>query len=145
MISIKKFRDDSQKIKEAIFNRGSKVDISKVVSLDENVRGLKHKTNMIRSQINELSEKIGNAKKNKLDANNEINKSRELGKKLKIKDVELKRAQKLLLDILYNIPNIAHYSVPIGKDESDNQIVRYWGKNQSFNLKLKTIQFLAKI
>ena len=63
MISIKKFRDDSQKIKEAIFNRGSKVDISKVVSLDENVRGLKHKTNMIRSQINELSEKIGNAKK----------------------------------------------------------------------------------
>ncbi len=144
MISIKKFRDDSQKIKKAIFNRGSKVDISKVVSLDENVRGLKHKTNMIRSQINELSEKIGNAKKNKLDANNEINKSRKLGKKLKIIDLELKRAQNLLLDILYNIPNIAHYSVPIGKDESDNQIVRYWGKKPEFQFEVKDHTVLGK-
>ena len=35
--------------------------------------------------------------------------------------------------MLLNIPNVPHESVPVGKDESDNQIVRYWGEPRKFD------------
>jgi seryl-tRNA synthetase len=39
-------------------------------------------------------------------------------------------------DLLY-IPNIIHNSVPIGKDESSNEIIREWGEKPEFNFKIK--------
>jgi seryl-tRNA synthetase len=35
-------------------------------------------------------------------------------------------------DILLNLPNIVHQSVPYGKDESENVVVRYWGTPKEF-------------
>src|SRR5207247_9677015 len=37
--------------------------------------------------------------------------------------------------ILLNLPNLVHESVPVGKDESDNVEVRKWGAIPSFQFK----------
>ena len=137
MISIKKLRNNPKEIKNIITCKGSDIDITKIISLDEDVRGLLHQANEIRSDVNKLSEKIGHAKKNNIDANDDIKKSRELGNKLKTIEKELGLSKKILSNNLYNIPNLSHSSVPIGKDENDNRIVRYGGKKPRFSFKVK--------
>ncbi len=144
MISIKKLRNNPQEIKDIISSKGSNIDISKIISLDEGVRGLLHQANTIRSEVNILSEKIGHAKKNNIDANNEIKKSRELGKKLKTIDKELNLTKELLLKNLYNIPNLAHSSVPIGEDANGNQVIRYGGEKPQFPFKVKDHTIIGK-
>ena len=144
MISLKKLRNNAKEIENIIFSKGSRIDISKIVSLDENVRRFLHQANGIRSEINKLSEKIGHAKKNNIDANNEIKKSRELGEKLKKIDKELNLSKNILLKNLYNIPNLAHSSVPIGKDEKDNQVIRYVGEKPQFSFKVRDHTILGE-
>lgn len=144
MISLKKLRNNAKEIENIIFSKGSRIDISKIVSLDENVRRFLHQANGIRSDINKLSEKIGHAKKNNIDANNEIKKSRELGEKLKKIDKELNLSKNILLKNLYNIPNLAHSSVPIGKDEKDNQVIRYVGEKPQFSFKVRDHTILGE-
>ena len=144
MISLKKLRNNAKEIENIIFSKGSRIDISKIVSLDENVRRFLHQANGIRSEINKLSEKIGHAKKNNIDANNEIKKSRELGEKLKKIDKELNLSKNILLKNLYNIPNLPHSSVPIGKDEKDNQVIRYVGEKPQFSFKVRDHTILGE-
>jgi len=144
MISLKKLRNNAKEIENIIFSKGSRIDISKIVSLDEKVRRFLHQANGIRSDINKLSEKIGHAKKNNIDANNEIKKSRELGEKLKKIDKELNLSKNILLKNLYNIPNLAHSSVPIGKDEKDNQVIRYVGEKPQFSFKVRDHTILGE-
>ena len=45
-----------------------------------------------------------------------------------MKDLEEERQQ-----LLYFVPNIPDPSAPIGKDESDNVPIKYWGKKPTFD------------
>jgi seryl-tRNA synthetase len=47
--------------------------------------------------------------------------------------VELKKVQDELEEILHNIPNTPHDSVPEGQSEEDNEIMRHWGDPRQFN------------
>ena len=42
-------------------------------------------------------------------------------------------ADKELRDILATVPNLPHDSVPVGKDESANQVEKYWGTKPEFS------------
>ena len=53
-------------------------------------------------------------------------------------------AQKELNTKLDEIPNLPHYSVPKGKDEKDNVIIREWGSKKVFNFTEKTHLELSK-
>ncbi|EKD70815.1 MAG: hypothetical protein ACD_46C00386G0003, partial [uncultured bacterium] len=47
------------------------------------------------------------------------------------------KAQVELDDFLAIIPNITHESVPVGKSEQDNQLIRAWGEPTKFSFKPK--------
>ena len=53
-----------------------------------------------------------------------------------IKKQSLKQNQ--INKILYNIPNIAHKDVPIGKDNKSNKLIRKYGKIKDFNFKINS-------
>jgi seryl-tRNA synthetase len=46
---------------------------------------------------------------------------------------ELIEVEETFQDILLNIPNLMDDSVPVGKDESDNRVIREWGEKPDFN------------
>ena len=144
MISIKKLRSNPSEIKELILRKGSNIDISKVINIDKNIRSLLDKGNKIRMEVNRLSEQIGKAKKNNLDSKKEIKKSKALGKNLKKIDNELNTAKDSLNNMLFNIPNLPHLSVPIGKNENQNKVIRYEGKKPQFSFKIKDHTILGK-
>jgi seryl-tRNA synthetase len=62
-------------------------------------------------------------------------------KALELELVELKSQLSLKLE---EMPNIPHASVPQGKNEKENVIIREWGNKAVFNFKEKTHQELGK-
>ena len=57
--------------------------------------------------------------------------------RIKELDEKVKNIQVNLESILHIIPNIPHDTVPIGKDEKDNAIVRHWGEIKEWLFKPK--------
>ena len=48
-------------------------------------------------------------------------------------DERLKELDTKIEEILLQYPNIPHESVPVGKDESDNQEIKRWGTVRNFD------------
>jgi seryl-tRNA synthetase len=53
---------------------------------------------------------------------------RAVSQEIKDKETRLKDVQAELDKIIYLIPNLPHESVPVGKDEQANQVIRTWGE-----------------
>lgn len=120
MLDIKFIRENPQKIKEVCENKKVKINIDEFLELDKKTRNLQQEIDVLRS------------KKNKL------------GKEDREKGIILKQKLKALEEnfnkthhehsILYNkIPNIPFYDVPVGKDDSENTVLRKVGKLPKFN------------
>jgi seryl-tRNA synthetase len=60
-----------------------------------------------------------------------------LGDQLKAAEEELAGLQSTLNGILMGIPNIPHDSVPEGKGEEDNPVVRRWGEPTGFDFEVR--------
>lgn len=86
---------------------------------------------------NEASKKIGELKRNKMDATSVLNDVAHLGDDIKGLDDELSHIEEKIFNILANTPNIPNESTPIGKDESDNVEIKKVGTPRVFNFKIK--------
>lgn len=60
---------------------------------------------------------------------------RKLRARIKAQEEEVRSLDKQLQDLLLQLPNIPHPSVPVGESEDDNVVVRSWGKPGSFDFK----------
>ena len=61
-----------------------------------------------------------------------IEEGRELRAKIRALEEEVRSLDKQLEELLLEVPNIPHTSVPVGKDETDNVVIRSWGELPSF-------------
>ena len=76
-------------------------------------------------------------KKSGENADDKILAMRALGEKIAEDDKELKEIEQKLKDIILNIPNMPADDVPVGKDDSDNPVVRKWGEPTKFSFEPK--------
>ncbi len=133
MINPRLLREEREILIESIRKRGISIDLDRVFELDEKRRALIQEVERKKSERNKLSDEIARRKRMGLDSSKEIEYVRSLGK-------EIDEAERLLRDVeaewehlLLHIPNIPHESVPYGKDEKDNKIVKVWGEKPSFS------------
>ncbi|MBU0893838.1 MAG: serine--tRNA ligase [Nanoarchaeota archaeon] len=147
MIDIKLIRENPGLVKENIKKKFQEDKISlvdKVLKLDEEWRGLKYKEDGFRSERNKISQKINELKKDKKDAKSEIKQAKEIPKKIEKLQEKRRKLEDDIKEIMYKIPNIIHKSVPIGKDESKNKVVKKFGKLPKFSFKVKNHVELAE-
>jgi|TARA_B100000315_G_C14560767_1_gene580463 seryl-tRNA synthetase len=142
MIDIKLIREDSKLVKENIRKKYQKDKlpiVDKVKTLDAEWKKLKYKTDSLRSERNKISEEINQVKKLKDEktAKALIKKAKEIPGKIEKLEEKAKKVYDKMIDNLAKIPNIIHKSVPIGKDESDNVVVKKIGKPEKFNFDIK--------
>jgi len=86
----------------------------------------------LRAERNRLSKQIGQYKREGHDPSQLLAEVQEISEKVReaeslLKKIEGEWKAKLLL-----LPNLPHESVPVGKDEEDNQEVKRWGKIPAF-------------
>ncbi len=104
--------------------------LNQVLELDESRRKLKTRTDQLQSELNKLSKEIGQLFKSGEPKKAEILRAKtgEIKEQIKSLSEELQQTEKKLNEILWQIPNVPHASVPEGKSEEDNEVVYEWGE-----------------
>ena len=133
MLDMNFVRNNLDIVEKKTHARGMSFDKNKFLKIDENRRQFITRIEFLRSEKNKLSKKIGFLRRENQDTkeleSRTIGYSNEIAKMEK----ELSEIEKSFNDFLLNIPNIIDDSVPIGENESENQVVREWGQKPKFN------------
>ncbi|MDE1850586.1 MAG: serine--tRNA ligase [Candidatus Micrarchaeota archaeon] len=126
LISARYVRDNLDAIKASMKKRQWEFDIDRILILDERWRALKTETQALQEKRNKSSLAISELKKKKNEEEAEEVRKTLVEVKAKIEENEKALAdhERQINDLLWNMPNILHSSVPYGKDESENVVVR---------------------
>lgn len=134
MLDAKLIRTDPDRVRQALVNRNADTAIlDKFLDLDEQRRKLLYDVEQLKAERNSVSDQIARMKRDKQDATAEIERMRAVSQRIKEMDTELGEFDSKTNDIVMNIPNVPHESVPVGKDEAANQIIRSWGDLREFD------------
>lgn len=132
MLDLRFVRTNPEVVKEALKKRNSTLSLDDFLRHEEERRKILFDVETLKAQRNSVSEEVGRRKKSGEDAEVLILEMREVGQKIKVMEDQLTDIEKKMETVLYEIPNIPHESVPVGKDEADNVQVRTWGTPRSF-------------
>ena len=86
---------------------------------------------------NEQSKKVGELKRNKMDVSQILEDVAHLGDDIKHLDDQLKEFDEAIFNILAVTPNIPHVSVPVGKDDTANIMIKKVGTPRVFDFPIK--------
>jgi seryl-tRNA synthetase len=136
MLDLKFIRENASLVKQGIKNKGETAEIDKILTLDKERRKLLQEVEKLKHDRNVSSEEISKLKKEKKDATKLIEKTRDIGQTIKEIDEKLKEIEEELAIELDKVPNMPHESVPVGRDPSNNVVIRAWGKIPEFDFKI---------
>ena len=144
MISIKDIRERPKFVQDALIQKGYEGSISDVSNIDSEYRNITMALENNRAEKNLVSKKVATLKRVGENADDKIAEMKKLGDLIKSLELELVDLKSKLSLKLEEMPNIPHSSVPQGKNEKENVIIREWGNKAVFNFKEKTHQELGK-
>lgn len=130
MLSLDFIRANKQKVIDAAKNKNRKVDIDKILSLDDERRELIQKIQVLREERNKTSHQKPDEKT--------IVRGKEIKEELKKFEESLNSTSVQLDSLLSFVPNVPLLEVPIGADESGNIEVKKWGEPRKFDFDVKS-------
>jgi len=145
MLDIKFIRDNVDLVKGSVKNRGTKIDIDKLLSLDSQRREILKTAEALKHKKNIASDDIAKMKKEKKDASAKILEMKDVSVRIKELDKKLGPLETELRNMLLLVPNIPHVSIPVGLDAKANKIVKNWGKMPKFKFKPRTHIEIAEL
>ena len=138
MISIERIRNNFETVKSGLTAKGYEGDLNEIISIDRDYRAGLSLVNELRADRNKATDQIAKLKKAKQDADDLISSMRAVGDKIKDIEVGLVEKKERLNELILNLPNIPHESVPHGSNETNNKIIYEWGDENVKNFDLKT-------
>ena len=131
-------REQPDLVKAGVKSKGVNPDVvDKFLEVDKKRRMLVKEIDDLRHQRKEYSEQIGK----KVAKGETVNETRalvrQIGEEIDKKEKELDEVNKAYEDILLSIPNLPNKTVPIGKDETENIVLRKEGNIKEFGFKPK--------
>ena len=107
--------------------------VNDFVDIDKRWREIDKKLNELRQKRNEFAKKIGKSKGE--EKKNLITEMQQIKIELEKSEKQITEAKDRRQWLLDRIPNLIHESVPYGKDDSENQEIKLWGKIREFDFK----------
>ena len=138
MLGFEFLREKREVLIKALEKRGYDAAIvDELVKLDEERRRLIREGDELRRIRNQRNEDVARLKKQGADISELIAELRQVSRR--IKEIEEKRAkvESKFKELWLQIPNIPHESVPIGKDETENKVIRQEGEPREFDFEPK--------
>ncbi|MFH1448492.1 MAG: serine--tRNA ligase [Candidatus Micrarchaeota archaeon] len=128
MLEIRNMRSDPSALREMLKRRNSEAPLDILIKCDEEWRRLKQKADTLRAERNRASIEIANMKKGGEDPAREISKMKKHIRDLDAVEKKVKAHEKEIAALALQFPNTPHDSVPPGKDEDDDVLIKTWGK-----------------
>lgn len=131
MLDIKFLRKNPEIVKEGIKKKGANVDLDLVLELDRQKRELQKEIENLRAIKNKTSKEIAQKEgKEKLKL---IEKMKEIDKKEEQLMKNFKELEEKFNQLFYLIPNLPLEEVPVGKDETENVVLKEVGEKPKFD------------
>ena len=144
MLSLKYITENKEDVNKSLKAKNIDFDLDNLLSLDIKRKSLISKVEKIKSKRNILNKNISELKKNNQNPSDLIDEMKEYSLSIKDIDNNLNVIISDLNNSLLYVPNIIHESVPIG-DETNNEVVREWGKKPNFDFTIKSHKELCEI
>jgi len=133
MLDPRLLRSELDTVRQQLARRGFTLDSDTLQALESRRKTIQVETQELQADRNSRSKGIGKAKAAGEDIAPLLQAVEGLGEQLKAKELELSQLQDELNDILMGIPNLPHATVPDGKGEEDNPVLRLWGEPPAFD------------
>jgi seryl-tRNA synthetase len=133
MLDARFVREHIDVIKKALMERNASIQFDEFLRLEEQRRTLLKEAEELRNKRNVVSEEVGKLRKQQQDAARLIEEMKGVSDRIKELDEKLKSLEESTNEFLLNVPNIPHESVPVGRDETENVVVRRWGDPRQFD------------
>tara|TARA_Y100000310_G_scaffold296626_1_gene329017 strand:- start:7397 stop:8677 length:1281 start_codon:yes stop_codon:yes gene_type:complete len=131
MLDIKFIRENPKLVKENIKKKFQNDKLKKVDELlekDKKFRELLQKSEKLRAERNKITDEINQTKKQGGDISKIIKKAKELPDKINKIEESQDKLKEEIKELLFDIPNMIHKSVPVGKDDKGNVVREVIGK-----------------
>jgi len=137
MLDIQALRNDLDGVVAQLKRRGFEFDSARFTALEQERKTVQTRTQELQAKRNNASKQIGMAKAKGEDVSAIMAEVAGLGDQLKADEARLGELQAELQNLLLNVPNLPHDSVPQGKSEEDNVEVRRVGTPRTFDFEIK--------
>lgn len=125
MLDLNYIRENRDKIKDKSAEKNISVDIDKLLDLDTKYREKLQEVQSLREE------------RNKAASARDIEKGKEIKEKLGSLENEFNSLESELNALLFQIPNPAKDDVKVGRDESENDVIKTVGEKKEFSFKPK--------
>ncbi len=131
MLDINVIRENPQRVQENLRKRRDSEKIAwlqEVIEKDRQWRNLKQELDDLRQQRNKISKAFDKA---------QIDEAKKISAQIKERESSLSPLKEKIDYYLMRLPNVLHDSVPVGKDDSENKVVKKWGKPKKPSFEIK--------
>jgi len=125
MLDIKFIRENPDKVRAGAKSKNIEINIDEVLKLDEEVRTISRTLQELYTQRNRAAKE------------RDVEGGREIKAEVESSEDKLQKVKEKLDELLYAIPNLPAPDVKIGKDESQNEVIRDWGEPRKFDFSAK--------
>ena len=132
MVDINRIRKNPKEIQKAALAKGVTVDIDLVLKLDEEVQSISREAQQMREERNAIAKSITGK-----PTPEQVEKGKKVKEELEKKEEALKIVSVELNTLLLGIPNPSKPDVKVGKDDSENEVIKTVGRPTKFSFKPK--------
>jgi seryl-tRNA synthetase len=137
MLDIQLFRENPDLIRQGLTRRHEDTtSVDQAIGLDDKRRALIQEVELLRAERNSESKAISKIK-DPNEREKRISAMRKVGDKLESLESDLNKVEAELKDLLGTFPNIPDDRVPVGKDDTENELIKTVGTPPEFNFKPK--------
>jgi len=137
MLEIKFVRQNLAAVESALAARGQSVALETFKAVDGQHRKTLQEIEELRHHRNVVTEEIARLKKAGDPADALVLEMRSVSARIKELEKTEADTQERLSAILLGLPNLPHASVPLGRDSSENPVVKTWGEPARFDFEPK--------
>ncbi len=140
MLDLKLIREHPDIVRKNLEKRGDVEKLKmldKLIEYDEKWRQTLTELNRLRHERKVITVDIANLKKEGKDASEKLDEAIRILRNIEKLEINVKECRNKIDFVLLRLPNLLHESVPFGKDDSENVVVKLWGKPPEFDFKAK--------
>lgn len=137
MLEIKFIRQNLAAVEAALEARGQSIALEPFKTVDEQHRKTLQEIEDLRHRRNVVSDEIARLKKAGDPAEGLVLEMRSVSARIKELEKAETDTQERLSTILMGLPNLPHASVPLGRDSSENPVIKTWGEPSRFDFEPK--------